>query len=112
MSDVKFPSVFAQCTIDGSTVGREGRVPVIISSFSNAVVFAESGRDVAGVGSSGTSRPLTGKALHVVGASELKHFAALSRGCAGALQSPAQQASVKQLATELDKMAARRPSDS
>jgi hypothetical protein len=112
MAEIKFPSVFAQCQVDGSTIGHEGSVPVIVSSFPNAAVFAESGHDVSGVGAGGTSRPLTGKPLHVVGANDLKHFAALSRGCAAAVQSPSQQASLRQLAIELDKMAARRLGDS
>ncbi len=111
MSSVLFPQVFAQCTLNGTTRdGNEGRVPVVISSGAYAVVFSEDGR-LGGVGHDGTSRPLTGKPLTTVGAQDLRHYANMARGCAGALDSPGRQVPLRQLAQELDRMAERAPGE-
>ena len=109
MSSVSFPQVFATCTINGTDRdGNQGRVQAVVSSGTYAVVFSEGGR-LGGVGTDGTSRPLTGAPLHRVGADELRRYATVARGCAAAIDSPQRQVSLRQLARELEAMADRKP---
>ncbi len=106
MSSIQFPQMFAQCTFDDAAAGGDARTPAIISSGAFGVVISDGGR-LGGVGADGTSRPLTGKPLYNVGPQELRRYAQVARGCAAAIETPARQVSLRQLAQELDKMASR-----